>query len=94
VIEYKGNEYKRFIHLIKHLFKSLEIHQYTMYEGKNKECIQVFIHVHQLSLEDAEHQLKSISDTLKTKMTKNWKYLPTLSLPNAYNILILPYKKI
>jgi len=91
VIEYKGEEYKRFVHLIKHLFKSLEINHYSIYEGKDKERIQIFIHVNQLSLKSADKQLKSISNALKTKMTKNWKYLPRLSLPEAYNIVTLPY---
>jgi len=72
----------------------LAIEDYSIYEGKNREHIQVFIHVNALSIEDADTQLKHISEALKTKMTKNWKYLPRLSLPTDYNIVILPYKKI
>jgi len=91
VIEYKGNEYQRFYHLIKHLFKSLEIENYHIYNGKDVERLQVFIPVKQLTLEEADQRLKIYSDALKEKMTKKWKTLPSLNLPEAYNIVTIPY---
>ena len=92
VIEYKGKESQRFVHLVKHLFKTLEIAQYSVYEGKDKERIQVFISVEEMTLEDAHKQLTLISHALKTKMNKNWKCLPSTSLPQSYNIVTLPYR--
>jgi len=94
VIEYKGEEYQRFFHLIKHLFKTLDIENYHIYEGKDVERLQVFIEVNELTLEEADTQLQKLSDTLKEKMTKKWKCLPSSSLPIEYNIVTLPYKKI
>ena len=94
VIEYKGEEYQRFYHLIKHLFHTLHIQKYHIYEGKDVERIQVFIEVKNLSLETADTKLQALSDALKEKMVKKWKCLPSASLPNAYNIITLPYKKI
>ena len=94
VIEYKGEEYKRFQHLIKHLFKTMDISDYSIYQGKDVERIQVFIAVDQLPLEEADAQLKVLSNALKEKMTKNWKCLPSLTLPEAYNIVSLPYSKL
>jgi len=47
-----------------------------------------------LSLEEADETLKHYSDALKEKMTKKWKTLPSLNLPEAYNIVTLPYKHI
>ena len=91
VIEYKGDEYQRFYHLIKHLFKTLEIDNYHIYQGKDVERLQVFIAVKKLSLEEADKQLKIYSDALKEKMTKKWKTLPSLNLPEAYNIVTIPY---
>jgi len=91
VIEYKGDEYQRFYHLIKHLFKTLEIDNYHIYQGKDTERLQVFIPVNSLSLEEADKQLDIYSDALKEKMTKKWKTLPSLNLPEAYNIVTLPY---
>lgn len=92
VIEYKGNEYQRFYHLVKHLFKTLNISNYTIYQGKDAERLQVFIEVPQLTLEEADTQLQKLSNALKEKMTKKWKCLPSLQLPEAYNIVTLPYK--
>ena len=91
VIEYKGEEHQRFFHLIKHLFKTLDIENYHIYEGKDVERLQVFIEVNQLTLEEADTQLQKLSDALKEKMTKKWKTLPSLNLPEAYNIVTLPY---
>ena len=91
MIEYKGDEYQRFYHLIKHLFKTLELEDYHIYQGKDVERLQVFVPVQQLSLEEADRQLKIYSDALKEKMTKKWKTLPSLNLPEAYNIVTIPY---
>ncbi len=94
VLEYKGEEYMRFYHLVKHLFKTLHITAYQIYQGKHGETIQVFIKVTSLTLQEAEVKLSSISNALKQKLTKKWKCLPSSSLPEAYNIITLPYKKL
>lgn len=94
VIEYKGEEHQRFFHLIKHLFHTLNISDYHIYQGKDEERLQVFIRVDHLSLEDADKKLNDLSDMLKQKLTKKWKCLPDSSLPEAYNIVTLPYAKI
>ena len=92
VIEYKGDEHQRFQHLVKHLFKTIKLTEYHIYQGKDPERLQVFISVDRLTLEEADTQLRSISDALKEKMTKKWKCLPSLTLPEAYNIVTLPYQ--
>ena len=92
MIEYKGDEYQRFYHLVKHLFKTLDISNYYVYEGKDIERLQVFIEVDKLTLEEADRQLQELSNALKEKMTKKWKCLPSLQLPKAYNIVTLPHK--
>lgn len=94
VLEYKGEEYQRFYYLVKHLFNTLEIKKYHIYQGKDEEKIQVFIEVDHLTLEVADSRLLDISNALKQKLTKRWKCLPSSSLPEAYNIITLPYKKI
>ncbi len=92
VIEYKGDEYQRFYHLIKHLFATLDITEYHIYQGKDEERIQVFVKVPSLPLEEADAKLGELSNALKQKMTKKWKCLPSMNLPEAYNIVTLPYK--
>jgi len=72
----------------------MDISGYTLYQGKDAERIQVFIAVDQLSLEEADEQLQVLSNALKTKMTKNWKCLPSITLPEAYNIVSLPYDQL
>jgi len=91
VIEYKGDEHQRFHHLVKHLFKTIKLTEYHIYQGKDPERLQVFISVDRLTLEEADTQLRSISNALKEKMTKKWKCLPSITLPEAYNIVTLPY---
>ena len=94
VIEYKGDEYQRFYHLVQHLFQTLGITDYHIYQGKDEERVQVFIEVDHLSLEEADAKLTQLSDALKQKMSKKWKCLPSLMLPEAYNIVTLPYKSL
>lgn len=92
VIEYKGEEYQRFYHLVKHLFNTLDIMNYHIYQGKDEERLQVFIEADSLTLEEADAKLQELTDALKAKMTKKWKVLPSVSLPEDYNIVTLPYQ--
>ncbi|WP_373030947.1 hypothetical protein [Sulfurovum sp.] len=45
-------------------------------------------------MKEADAQLQTLSDALKEKMTKKWKCLPSLALPEAYNIVTLPYNRL
>jgi len=72
----------------------MKITKYYAYQGKDEEKIQVFIEVDHMPLEEADARLQEISQNLKQKLTKRWKCLPLLSLPEAYNIVTLPYKEI
>jgi len=92
VIEYKGVEHRRFYHLVKHLFKALDVTSYHIYQGKDVERLQVFIKVDNLPLKEAAKELEVLSLALKEKMVKKWKCLPSSSLPEEYNIVTLPYK--
>ena len=67
------------------------IDNYHIYRGKDEEKVQVFICVDHLSLEEADAQLQTISDRLKQRLTKRWKTLPSMQLPEEYNIVTLPY---
>jgi len=67
------------------------IDNYHIYRGKDEEKAQVFIRVDHLSLAEADAQLQTISDRLKQRLTKRWKTLPSVQLPEEYNIVTLPY---
>ncbi|AKF25466.1 hypothetical protein YH65_08830 [Sulfurovum lithotrophicum] len=94
VLEYRGDEHQRFYYLVKQLFRTFGIKDYHIYRGKHEETIQVFIEVKPLTLQEADDALQKISDALKEKLGKKWKTLPSASLPEAYNIVTLPYKEI
>jgi hypothetical protein len=94
VLDYKGDEYQRFIPLVKHLFTTMKISEYHIYQGRDEEKVRVFIEVDNISLEEADKKLQEISGNLTQKLSKNWKCLPLLSLPEDYNIVTLPYKEI
>lgn len=94
VLDYKGEEYRRFRHLVKHLFETMGIMAYHIYQGRQEENIRVFVEVDNLTLEEADKAVQEISENLKQKLTKRWKCLPLLSLPEAYNIVTLPYKSV
>jgi len=93
-LEYKGDEYRRFYHLVKYLFSSLKMQNYYIYQGKSEDKIQVFIEVDSISLEEADSSLEEISNALEQKLSKKWKLLPSIGLPAQYNIVTLPYKRV
>ncbi|WP_082792159.1 DUF1882 domain-containing protein [Sulfurovum riftiae] len=94
VLEYRGEEHQRFYYLVKQLFRTLDIAEYHIYQGKHEETVQVFIEVKPLTLDEADAALQKISDALKEKLGKKWKTLPSASLPEDYNIVTLPYAEI
>ena len=93
LLEYKGSKSIEFYYLSKQLLKSFNIEEYTFYQGKGDQVIQLFISVNSLSLKDANREVEFFSDALSTRLTKEWKCLPDLNLPIEYNIFTLPYKE-
>ena len=92
VIEYNGEDHQRFYHLVKHLMQTQSISSYQIYQGKRAEKVQLFIEVKGFALEEAETALQALSNILEQKLDRSWKCLPSTSLPEAYNIVTLPYK--
>ena len=72
----------------------MKIREYHIYQGRDEEKVRVFIKVDNLSLEEADAKLEEISGNLRQKLSKKWKCLPLLSLPEDYNIVTLPYKEL
>lgn len=91
-IEYTGEDYQHFYHLTQHLFDVKKIKNYHIYQGRDKKHIQIFIAVNNLPRLEAEAKITALSDTLETRLTKQWKCLPTSTLPEEYNIIDLPCK--
>lgn len=93
VLEYKGNEPLRFYHTVKQLFQTLDIERFYPFEGKSEKHIQIYIPTEKISLHEAHKRLMEISDFLSLKLPVEWQTLPNETLPEAYNIVTLPYKK-
>jgi len=93
VIEYRGLEPSRFYHTGKYVMQTLQINDYTFFEGKKHHYIQLFIPVDELPLDEASRSIQKISDALETRLPKEWKCFPDNTLPESYNIITLPYKE-
>jgi len=91
---YTGEAYQRFFYLIQHLLQMEQIVHYQIYQGRHQETIQVFIPVEQMALKEAELKVTQLSAKLEKRLTKEWKTLPSSALPESYNSVTLPYKRL
>jgi hypothetical protein len=73
--------------------QTLQVEDYTYYEGRKHNYLQLFIPVDTLPLEEADEMVHKISDALEIRLSKEWKCFPDKTLPACYNIITLPYKK-
>ncbi len=94
LIEYKGDEAVKFAHLAKHMLAMLGGFEFQIYQGKSDQKIQLFVKVDNLSAKDASKLAEDISAKLQKHMPKSWKCLPSLDMPDEYNIFTLPYKRV
>lgn len=92
VLEYKGDEPMRFFHTVKQLFNSMNIKYFYIFKGKTDRHLQIFIPIPKIKLQEAHEKLAEISNLLATKLPVEWRTLPSKNLPEAYNIVTLPYQ--
>lgn len=92
VLEYKGDEPMRFFHTVKQLFNSMDIRSFYIFKGKTDRHLQIFIPTPKIKLQEAHDKLEKISNLLATKLPVEWRTLPSKNLPEAYNIVTLPYQ--
>jgi hypothetical protein len=91
LIEYRGREPQRFYHISRHILQTLQIEHYDYFQGKKPHYVQLFIPVEKLTLEEADSSVRAISDALETRLPREWKSFPDITLPESYNIVTLPY---
>jgi len=91
-MQYKGDSHQKFFHLIQHLLTTQQKAVYHIYQGRTEDKIQVFIEVNSYTIQEAEERLEILSAILEQKLEKEWKCLPSSSLPEDYNIVTLPYQ--
>ena len=94
VIEYLQEDWKTFQALVVHLFKTLNITEYVMYQNPKKELLQIFISRKNTPLERAYEEIEEIKNLLELKSKKSYKLYPNKNLPKNYNIITFPLQKI
>ncbi len=90
VIEYYQEDWQSFYSLIKHLFKTLNIHDYSAYKHPHKELLQIFIFYKNIPLNKAYEEVEKIKQTLELKSKKSYRIFPNKNSPKNYNIITFP----
>ena len=90
-IEYLGDEPERFIQTLLHLFRHLGYRDYALFRGKREERRSVVLFLPEQELESLHRLGGELSDMLQTRLPKSWRILPDRRLPEAYNIMTMPY---
>jgi hypothetical protein len=93
VLEYRDDESNHFFYILKYLLKSLYITEFYTYRGVQEGLIQTFIPIKGLTLEDTYKEIEKIKQILDFKLIKRYKILPDKNLPENYNKITLPIKK-
>ena len=94
VIEYSNDDWKSFYGLVKHLFKSLDIHTNYSYRNHKHSTLQIFIPILPTYLEEAYKKIDVLKDTLELKSKKSYKIFPDKYLPEKQNIIVIPHEKV
>lgn len=94
VIEYYHEDWKSFYALVKYLLKTLKINLYFSYQNKRDRELQIFIPRDNIALDTAYQEVDKIKSILDSKLKRRYKLFPNINLPQNYNIIALPEKKI
>jgi len=92
VIDYNGSERELFYHRAVKVLRSLGLGTFAAYESKTPSHLHLYVACGAVSALKREELAKIISDKLEEKLQKQWRIYPNSGLPEAYNILNLPYK--
>ena len=67
-----------------------QIEKYHFFRGKKEQSLQLFIPVDRLPLEEADEDVRRLSDALEARLPREWKCFPDSTLPECCNIITLP----
>jgi len=93
-MEYKGEHPEQFYYLCKHILDNEYDYNYYVYSGNSDNRLQFYIDVVEMTTTKAQEILEKISTKIESKIPREWKSLPSLNLPDEYNIAKLPYGKL
>ncbi len=91
VIDYNGSEKELFYHKAVKVLRSHGLNDFAAYASKTPSHLHLYVACGNISALKREELGKIISDKLEEKLQKQWRIFPNSALPEAYNILNLPY---
>ena len=91
-IDYNGTEPERFYHHSGRVLAHLGYDDLITFRSKSSGHLHLYIACSGIALQAAIKTGKIISEKLEEKLTKQWRVYPTDTLPDAYNIINLPYE--
>lgn len=94
VIEYYQEDWRAFYALVKQLLKNLNINLYYSYLNEKELPLQIFIPRDNINIDIAYKEIENIKSLLNLKLKKSYKLFPNKNLPQNYNIIPLPHKKL
>ncbi len=92
VLDYNGAEKELFYHKVSKVLHSQGLEEFEAYESKTPSHLHLYVHCGDISAPQREELGKIISNKLEEKLQKQWRIFPNPALPEAYNILNLPYQ--
>lgn len=92
VIDYNGDEKELFYHKVSKILRSQDLNEFAAYESKTPSHLHLYVYCGDISAPQREELGKIISNKLEEKLQKQWRIFPNPGLPDAYNILNLPYQ--
>lgn len=91
VIDYNGEDPKHFYHHAGKVLKSLGYEDLVTFRSKTPGHLHLYIACDGCALQHAVEMGKIISKNLEAKIGRQWRVFPSDTLPDAYNIINLPY---
>ena len=93
VFDYNGEASALFYHRISKMLRRYGLERFEAFESKTASHLHLYVHCGPISAPQREELGKIISTKLEEKLQKQWRIFPSSALPEAYNILNLPYQK-
>ncbi len=91
IIDYNGDDRELFYHKVSKLLRIRDLNEFIAYESKTPSHLHLYVYCGDISAPQREELGKIISDQLAEKLQKQWRIFPNSGLPDAYNILNIPY---
>jgi len=93
VLDYNGDEKALFFHKVSKVLRTQGLNEFTAYESKTLSHLHLYVSCGNISASQREELGKIISNKLEDKLQKQWRIYPNSGLPEAYNILNIPYEE-